>query len=70
MVRRILMLGVLFLTGCQSTVGPFQARSPQRVDPPNVALTEQEARARNRWALPDESRKVAPPSGNEFLGWR
>jgi len=69
-MRRIFLLTLILITGCQSTVGPFQARSPQRVDSPNITLNEQEARARNRWALPEESRKVAPNSGNEFLGWR
>ena len=69
-MRRFLMLVVLVLAGCQNTVGPFQARSPTRVDSPFISLPEQEARARNRWALPEESQKVAPPSGNEFLGWK
>ncbi len=69
-MRHILVLGVLCLAGCQSTVGPFQSRSPQRVDAPGITLQEQEARSRNRYALPDESPQVAPPSGNEFKGWR
>lgn len=69
-MRCLWILAILMLAGCQNTVGPFQARQPTRVDSPYITLSEQEARARNRWALPDESHKVAPPSGNEFLGWK
>lgn len=67
---RLLALGVLCLAGCQGVVGPFQRRSTERVDSPNVSLAEQEARARDRYALPDESPFVAPNSGNEFKGFR
>jgi hypothetical protein len=65
-MRRILMLGVIFLVGCESVVGPFQPRSPMRVDAPGVPLPEQESRGRDRYALPDDWSNVAPPSGNEF----
>ena len=68
-MRRFMILGVLILAGCQSTVGPFQARSPERVDSPYVSLSEQEARARNRWAMPDDAKGRAAV-GNEFLGWK
>ena len=65
-MRRMLMLGVICLAGCQSVLGPFQPRSPSRVDAPGVSLPEQESRARDRYALPDETSQAAPPSGNVF----
>lgn len=69
-MRRLLLIGVMLVAGCQSTVGPFQARSPMRVDAPGVPLQEQEARGRNRYALPDESRGVGPTAGSEYRGIR
>lgn len=69
-MRRMMLLGVLCLVGCQTTVGPFQGRTPQRVDDPRLPVPEQEARGRDRYALPDESPMVAPNSGNSFRGWR
>jgi hypothetical protein len=78
-MRYILILGVVWLAGCQSVqspnesgyqprwVGPFTARPPERVDNPALTIEEQESRGRNRWAIPDESAKVGPRSG--FAGY-
>jgi len=68
-MQRLLILAVLLTAGCQTPLAIPGAHA-ERVDSPYVSLSEQEARARNRWALPEEARKVAPPSGNEFLGWK
>ena len=65
-MRHILILGILCLAGCQNTVGPFAAREPQRVDDPRISIPEQEARGRDRWAIPEESPRVLPPSGNAY----
>ena len=62
-MRRILILGILCLAGCQSVTGPFAPRSPERVDDPRFSITEQQARGRDRYAIPDDSPKVGPPSG-------
>jgi hypothetical protein len=62
-MRHILILGLLCLAGCQNVSGPFAARSPTRVDDPRLSIPEQEMRGRDRWALPEESPRVAPPSG-------
>ena len=62
-MRRILILGILCLAGCQSMSGPFMPRSPERPDDPAYSIREQEARGRSRWALPDDANRVAPPSG-------
>ncbi len=61
-MRHIMILGILCLAGCQSVTGPFQPRSPERVDNPNLSIAEQETRGRARWAIPDESSRVAPPT--------
>ncbi len=61
-MRRLAILGVLALAGCQTTVGPFAHRTPQRVDDPCVSIAEQQRRGRDRLALPEESPQVAPPA--------
>jgi hypothetical protein len=65
-MRHILILGILCLAGCQSTIGPFAPRTPQRVDDPRNTIPEQESRGRDRYAIPDESQQVGPPSGNAY----
>jgi hypothetical protein len=66
-MRHILFLGIVCLAGCQSTIGPFAPRSPQRVDDPQYSIAEQESRGRDRFALPDDySRQAGPPSGNAY----
>lgn len=64
----ILMGALLLITGCQSTVGPFQSRKPERVDDPLLTISEQERRGRDRLALPEESRSVLPRTYSDFLG--
>jgi hypothetical protein len=59
-MRRLLLLGILLLAGCQNVQGPFQARRPERVDDPLLTINEQQRRGRDRLALPVESPTVAP----------
>jgi hypothetical protein len=63
-MRSLILLGMICLAGCQNVYGPFEARTPQRVDAPGIGIAEQEYRGRDRWALPDESSGVGPSSGN------
>ena len=67
-MRRIYLVGALFLAGCANVVGPFRHREPVRVDDPCRPINEQQRLGRDRLALPDESRNVAPPSGVELPG--
>ena len=60
-MKRLLLVGVLVLAGCQNILGPFRPREPQRVDDPLLPISEQQRRGRDRYALPEESPKVAPP---------
>ena len=59
-MRRLLLLGVLCVAGCQNVLGPFAHRDPQRVDDPLLTIGEQERRGRDRLALPEESTRIAP----------
>jgi hypothetical protein len=64
-MRRTLLLGFLLLAGCQNIVGPFQPRSPERIDDPLLSINEQRMRGRDRLALPDDSPSVGPTTGLE-----
>lgn len=57
------MVILLSLAGCQNVRGPFDPKSPARVDDPRLPIFEQERRGRDRFALPDESPMVAPLGG-------
>lgn len=62
-MRRLFLIGVLCLAGCQNVLGPFAPRQPQRVDDPGLPIAEQERRGRDRLALPDDHRNLAPQEG-------
>lgn len=62
-MRKLLLLGVLLLCGCQGVRGPFQPRDGSRIDDPRLPIAEQERRARDRLALPDDTSNIAPRSG-------
>ena len=47
-------------------IGPFEHRDPQRVDDPRLCIGEQERRARDRLALPEQSVTVAPRTDVNF----
>jgi hypothetical protein len=51
---RLVLLGVLLAAGCQNLVGPFQRRTPERVDDPLLPIAVQERRGRARLALWDD----------------
>ena len=61
-MRKLVVLGVLLLAGCQSTVGPFGYRPPERADDPALPVAEQQRRVRDRYAIPDETRNQLLPS--------
>lgn len=61
-MRRLYLVGLLFLAGCQNVMGPFEHRKPERVDDPLLSISEQQRRGRDRLALPDDS-VLAPSTG-------
>jgi hypothetical protein len=62
-MRRLLILGILCLAGCQNVLGPLDYRKPVRVDDPCLPISEQQKLGRDRLAVPDEGFVVGPPSG-------
>ena len=56
-MRRFILPGVLLLAcfaGCQGVTGPFQNRANlSQIDDPRYSIAQQEARGRDRLALPD-----------------
>lgn len=67
-MHRIFLMGLLVLTGCQSTRGPLDVRRTERVDDPTVDLREQQRRGRDQLALPFDNGDVAPRTRIEFPG--
>ncbi len=68
-MRRTLCLVVLFLVGCQGVVGPREHRfDPVQVDDPRLTIEEQKRLGRDRLALPEQSRTIAPRAYSDFLG--
>jgi hypothetical protein len=67
-MRRALVLGLLFLAGCQNTTGPLANRNRDRADNPYYNAEEQKQRGRDRYPLPDDSPLVGPNTGNSTYG--
>lgn len=63
-MRRLFLLGLLLLAGCQNIAGPFRRGPVDRPDSPRYSIAEQERRGRAGWALPDESFLGGPRSGS------
>lgn len=60
-MTRLVIVGVLFLTGCQGVVGPLQRRCiTEAVDDPRLTIDEQKERQRDRLALPEASSVYGP----------
>ena len=60
-MRRLLLCGLLVLTGCQGVVGPRQRPClPGSIDDPWLSPDEQKARLRDRLAVPQNSQTIGP----------
>jgi hypothetical protein len=62
MARRLIpfALGVLTLVGCRNVAGPLEARSKPKPDAPGYTIEEQERRARDKYAIPEDDWRVSP----------
>jgi hypothetical protein len=61
-MRKLIVLGTVLLTGCVGVVGPFKRASLQ--DPVNdrcLTIQEQERKARDRLAIPDNTATTDAP---------
>jgi hypothetical protein len=67
-MRQTVLLVAFLLAGCNNVLGPFEHRTPARVDDPRLSIREQEREGRARLALPQESREIGPNSGVEIPG--
>ena len=67
-MRKLFLLALFLVAGCQSTASPFQARPPMRVDDPCYSIGEQQSRGRDRLALPDDFSGLAPKTGAAIPG--
>ena len=63
MTRTILLLsvGLLCLSGCRNIAGPREARQKPKPDLPEYTIEEQERRARDKYAIPEDDRRIGPP---------
>jgi hypothetical protein len=60
-MHRLFCVGLVFLAGCQGTVGPVKRTAiTDPIDRPCLTLDEQKERARDRLALPDTSAATGP----------
>lgn len=62
-MRKVCLLGLLALWGCQSVVTPLEPRRPDRADDPLLSTGEQQRKARFLHAYSDE--ELAPRSSVE-----
>jgi hypothetical protein len=62
MTRKLILygLGVMTLVGCRNVVGPLEARSKPKPDLPGYTIEEQERRARDKYAIPEDDWRVSP----------
>ena len=69
MIRRLIAIGILLLTGCQSNfVGPARrSLTTESIDDPSLrSADEKMRRARDQLAFPDGSLSVGPRTGAEI----
>ena len=65
-MRRLMLCGLLVLAGCEGVIGPRQrACLPGKIDEPWLSLDEQNARMRDRVAVPLNSPTIGPRTYSE-----
>lgn len=57
----LILLAAAAGAGCRNIAGPLEARNKPRADAPGYTIEEQERRARDKYAIPEDDRRVAPP---------
>ncbi len=60
MRRRLLLLAVLSLTGCNRFSGPLESRQQGRADAPGYSIEEQKVRGRERLSITEDDYRIGP----------
>jgi hypothetical protein len=60
MRRRMLILGVLVLAGCNRFSGPVETRQLPRADAPGYDIEEQKKRGRERNSISEDDFRIGP----------
>ena len=68
MMCRLLLVGLLLVTGCQNTIGPLVNQRRPLPDDPYYGTSEQMRYGRDRLSRPDDSVAVGPKTGIETYG--
>lgn len=62
-MRMILIVLLASAAGCRQFDGPCAARSKPRADLPGLTIEEQERRARDKYAIPEDDFRIGPATG-------
>ena len=60
MRRRLLVLTVIALAGCNRFSGPLETRQMSRPDQPGYTIEEQQRRGRERLAVSEDDYRIGP----------
>lgn len=60
MRRRLFVLGLIVLTGCNRFSGPLETRQLPRADSPGYTIDEQKKRGRERMAISEDDYRIGP----------
>ena len=60
MRRRLLLLAVIALAGCNRFTGPLETRQLGRADAPGYTLDEQQKRGRERLSISEDDFRIGP----------
>lgn len=60
MVRILLLVAILTMTGCQSSGSGLGYPPPGRADDPRYSIAEQHVRGRERYAIAEDRTGLAP----------
>ncbi|MFL5342615.1 MAG: hypothetical protein ACJ8F7_20980 [Gemmataceae bacterium] len=67
-MRRLWIVALLLLAGCQNTIGPLQNQRRDKPDDPYYNISQQQYRGRDRYSRPDDSFEVGPKTGIQTYG--
>jgi len=63
MRKLLLLIPLLTLAGCTRYEGPMEVRKKNRADAPGYTIEEQQQRARERYSVVEDDRRIGPNGG-------